>query len=109
MKLCPMCLKEFEKGVPTDYGTDDLFCSEKCKEHWYLMLDHERNFESDVVCPYCGHTHSDSWECDDDDEFVCNNCNRPFKMEVHTEITYTSTPHLDVLLKMKEEDDDGSD
>lgn len=37
---------------------------------------------SDVICPWCGHEHSDSWECIADDRFECHECCRPFVLVI---------------------------
>lgn len=112
-KRCMICSKEFEEGtgVSTIGGIKDCFCSETCREHYYLLDEHERLYESEVVCPYCSHVHSDSWEYgDDNNAFKCEECGRKFSMVRNIEVTYSSTPHLDELLEMKEgDDDDGSD
>lgn len=32
-----------------------------------------------VVCPHCGNTQEE--DCDDNDDFVCNECDEPFYYE----------------------------
>jgi hypothetical protein len=54
---------------------------EKCKEN-----PPNSNCESEVVCPWCGYIHHDSWEIDNG-EFECNNCGN--KMEVVKEVSVT--------------------
>lgn len=48
-------------------------------------------FTKEIVCPYCGHTFSDSWEyCDFDDEMFCDECGNEFSYERKIEVTYVS-------------------
>lgn len=50
-------------------------------------IDH--SYQSEIVCPYCGWKHTDSWE-HEGDRSECSNCEREFAVESHTEITYTT-------------------
>ena len=53
------------------------------------MIDHI--LTSEVVCPYCGHVHSDSWELPDyDDSFECYECGKKFYYGREVEVTYSS-------------------
>jgi DNA-directed RNA polymerase subunit RPC12/RpoP len=47
----------------------------------------------DVVCPYCGETHGDSWEWaqDSDDAMKCDHCGKTFSYYRNIEVTYTSS------------------
>ena len=48
-------------------------------------------FTNEIVCPYCGHEISDSWECPDaDDELYCDNCGKEFSYIRNIEVTYSS-------------------
>lgn len=54
-------------------------------------IDHE--FTSNIVCPYCGHTHSDSWEYFRDRENIvqdidCAKCGKSFCCEMDFDVTY---------------------
>lgn len=52
-------------------------------------IDHE--YTNEVVCPYCGYEHNDSYEYSEfDDEFECNGCSEIFIMERNIEITYST-------------------
>ena len=48
----------------------------------------------EVVCPYCGHEDSDSWELPGDDgeigETECGECERTFNYYRDITVTYTS-------------------
>ena len=110
MKHCLQCHKEFEEGtgVRNSYSNEEYFCSEECDDHFHLISDKEITLEEEIVCPYCGYEHSDSFEVEDEDEdFECSSCGRVFSAyrEYH-DVTYSSTPHLDELLKMKAEEDE---
>ena len=104
------CDKEFKEGtgVLDSYSNKEYFCSEECDDHFHLISDKEISLEEEIVCPYCGYEHSDSFEAEDeDDDFECSRCGRVFSVyrEYH-DVTYTSTPHLKELLKMKAEETD---
>ena len=47
-----------------------------------------------VICPWCGHNHSDSWEFDDG-RYDCSECGKPFRLAVNTSVTYTTTREAD--------------
>lgn len=52
-------------------------------------IDHE--YTDEVVCPYCGYEHSDSWEFSEyDDEFECHSCEKHFVMERKIDISYVT-------------------
>lgn len=45
----------------------------------------------DLVCPYCGHAQSDSWECgESSEEYHCGECHKKFSYETETYRTFTS-------------------
>ena len=49
---------------------------------------------TEIICPYCGHEHSNSWEFLTDGDlkgFACDNCDKEFCIEVEHETTYTSS------------------
>jgi len=48
-------------------------------------------FTREVVCPYCGYEHGDSWEIDQNDfEMECEECGMRFKGYREIEVTYSS-------------------
>lgn len=49
----------------------------------------EHECTDDVVCPYCGYTHGDSWEFQDG-EHICQDCERLFILEQSVSVTYTT-------------------
>lgn len=56
-----------------------------------MKNDIDSLFTKEVVCPYCGHEFSDSWEWDDsEDEIYCDNCDNKFAMERNIEVTYST-------------------
>lgn len=53
----------------------------------------EQNYTDDIVCPYCGHTEGDSWECsDEEDEHECVNCGSIFSYQREVTVNYCSQP-----------------
>lgn len=52
-------------------------------------IDHE--YTDEIVCPYCGSEHADSWEYESDTNVIdCWECGREFRYERHVIITYSS-------------------
>jgi hypothetical protein len=70
------------------------------------MAKHE--YERDIICPYCDHKFSDSWEYNEDDEEVeCVSCDKAFWLVVDVEVTYsTSRINCDRLEPPEEHDYD---
>lgn len=53
-------------------------------------IDHE--FTDEIVCPYCGYEYSECYEfSEDDDEILCDQCDKIFSYSRHMEVTYTTT------------------
>jgi hypothetical protein len=54
------------------------------------------SYTREIVCPFCGHTFSDSWEVDfgvgleGDTELQCGACDEEFSVSRQAEITYSS-------------------
>jgi len=51
-------------------------------------IDHQ--FTDEIVCPYCGYEHSDSWEMGDQGEIECEKCGKTFEYWVETQVHYTT-------------------
>lgn len=57
-------------------------------EHW---------MEDSIICPYCDHEFSDSWEYahyegTSYDLVDCDSCSRTFRLTVQTDVSYTTKP-----------------
>lgn len=53
----------------------------------------EYNLQSSIVCPFCGHVDSDSWEVrDDEGEMDCGACGSTFLYRRNVEVTYDTMP-----------------
>ena len=50
----------------------------------------DTEFTREVICPYCGYEHQDSWELDDDFEFQCHRCEKLICGERIKTIEYTT-------------------
>jgi hypothetical protein len=48
------------------------------------------NWENEITCPHCGYENSDSWECGEDGEQDCSECEESFKFERHTMVYYST-------------------
>jgi transcription elongation factor Elf1 len=48
-----------------------------------------------ATCPHCGKEFEDSWElCQKDEdiyEYDCDQCEKPFAVQAHISVTYTTT------------------
>ena len=48
-----------------------------------------------AICPHCGKEFEDSWElCQKDEdvyEYDCDQCEKPFAVQAHISVTYTTT------------------
>ena len=53
------------------------------------MKEFETQYETEAVCPHCGHEHSDSWELENG-EYYCNDCEKPFKVVRNIDISYST-------------------
>lgn len=52
-------------------------------------IDHE--YTDEIVCPYCGSEHTDSWEYEPDMNVIdCWECGREFQYERHISIMYST-------------------
>jgi hypothetical protein len=47
-------------------------------------------FTDHIVCPHCSHEHRGSYDLHGDHEFDCDKCRRPFLLEVHRSVTYST-------------------
>lgn len=54
-----------------------------------MAEEFDTDYTSEVVCPYCGHQHRDSWELlEDCDTYECVSCEKEFEYQRETEVTY---------------------
>ena len=52
-------------------------------------IEHEYTFE--IVCPYCGYEHGDSWEqSGDDGDIDCDECGKEFTYNRDIEVSYST-------------------
>jgi len=53
--------------------------------------------EQEVVCPYCGYAHQDSWEfSDSDDDWECYDCEKHFAFQRVVDVTYESAMDCEI-------------
>ena len=53
-------------------------------------IDHE--YTDDIVCPYCGYTHRDSWELGADyGDHDCGSCGKIFLYERDIVVSYSTS------------------
>lgn len=48
-------------------------------------------YTCEIVCPYCGHEHSNSWEFSDSGVTGCNKCEKKFFYQRDVDVTYISS------------------
>ena len=67
------------------------------------MVEINCSYTSEIVCPYCGYMHRDSWDMwpndREENDIYCHHCDRDFTVSRDVSITYTS-------YKMKGGDDE---
>lgn len=51
-------------------------------------IDHEETDE--VICPYCGYAHSDSWGYPNEIDVECSGCGKEFEMVRNVYCDYSS-------------------
>lgn len=51
----------------------------------------DTDFTDEVVCPWCGYEHGDSWEFSDEQRYDCDECKRPFHLSRDIEVTYSTS------------------
>ena len=44
----------------------------------------------EIVCPFCGHKHSDNWEWVEIGEGACEECGEDFEVEKNVTVSYTT-------------------
>jgi len=68
----------------------------KERENWKPPAWHDHKMTNEIICPYCGYEHGDSWEWADgreqEDEFECHQCQKTFSCERSISVTYSTTP-----------------
>jgi DNA-directed RNA polymerase subunit RPC12/RpoP len=51
----------------------------------------DTKYTEDIVCPHCGHVHSDSWEIESNSgNDKCSRCDKEFGFERDIEVTYST-------------------
>ena len=50
----------------------------------------DTSFMHAIICPWCGYEQSDSWEELDEDDHMCDNCDREYKHVREVEISYST-------------------
>lgn len=55
-------------------------------------IHHE--YTNEIVCPYCGEEHGDSWERNDEGMDICQNCGKEFAYSRIITVEY-STEKID--------------
>lgn len=64
------------------------------------MAEHDTDYTDEVVCPWCGYEHKDSWEISFDaaemvKSFDCEKCEKEFEIVRDFEVHYsTSKPKV---------------
>ncbi len=48
------------------------------------------DYESEIICPWCGQAQSDSWEASDEDDHICDNCEHEYSHVRCVDVTYST-------------------
>ena len=51
-------------------------------------ITHE--YTPEIVCPWCGMEHGDSWEAPESDKWECDECGQWFTFYRHVDVSYCS-------------------
>ena len=65
-------------------------CHEKRMVKKIAAFKGDHSYTNEVVCPWCGHEHRDSWEMSDG-ETECHDCERSFEIERQVDVTYSTS------------------
>lgn len=79
--LCQVC-GEYIGQEDFDFPQSCSSCEENEE------IDHD--FTDEVVCPWCGYEHSDSFEFQDTGNKKCPECENEFSFEREIEVTYST-------------------
>ena len=75
------------------FFTDGLLCRD-CKGKRIVKAIAEFKGDTDctddVICPWCGYKHGDSWEFEEGEQ-ECSDCGRQFELTRSVEISYSTT------------------
>ena len=52
--------------------------------------DIEHEYTEEIVCPWCGYETGDSWECSDEGEEECPECQKKFNYSRNIQVSYSS-------------------
>jgi DNA-directed RNA polymerase subunit RPC12/RpoP len=55
------------------------------------MTEFDTDYTDEVVCPYCGYEHSDSYELAEYGKMDCHHCDEEFTIEADISITYSTS------------------
>ena len=51
----------------------------------------EHKYTDEIVCPFCGYEHGDSWERRDDEGIIeCDGCKKPFLFSRDVSVSYST-------------------
>lgn len=87
---------DFQPEIIYHNGTYYRKCAKKgdiigVVETAYLDGEDDQEFESEITCPACGHSLSDSWEMEEeDDDYECSTCGSIFSYERIVTVEYSS-------------------
>lgn len=65
-------------------------CRELRIEKRIAEFSDDTDCTSEIVCPWCGHEHSDSWEMGSG-EMECHDCGREFQTERDVSVSYSTS------------------
>lgn len=103
---CSRCGNRIDKGEGI-HALDGVYHKDTCYEGYkkdlfdnYRWVKRETSHEDRLICPYCGYDEDEYWEYDDECGTVyCGRCEKEYKYTRHVEITYSTEPLKDEVLK----------
>lgn len=103
-KYCKECsfYNKSDDICKTKLNADELMDdnNEECMFFNYKN-SHETMNEDEIICPYCGHRDSNSWEYDEGDYMLhCENCEKEFYVNAEVEILYSTSPTVKNIIEI---------
>ena len=60
------------------------------------MMEIDTYQTEEIICPFCAHEYSDSWEYHDyRGNLSCNECRKEFYLEVNFDVSYSTSKNKD--------------
>jgi len=65
-------------------------CHAEIAKRQVEAFDGDTDCTDEITCPWCGRENSDSWEAQDEDEHVCDNCGNEYRHQRDILVSYST-------------------